>query len=85
MNDQAQCKICRKYFRYGFMYDYRGAISCEACFDKLIERRDNERVDIDRTITSDSHITRILSRDIPTASKESRRQKDYNQNKHNHD
>ncbi len=32
-----QCSVCKKEFNYSELYEYRGAIACENCFDKAIK------------------------------------------------
>lgn len=89
-----QCSICKEEFEYGEMYEYRGAISCEACFDELEKVRNFERAEIieesrhktDRfkgLDLSDSTIgkanKRILAAEIEIAQIESERLKAYEQ------
>ena len=91
-NNSAQCSICKKVFEYGEMYEYRGTISCDKCFDKLISKRDYEREQI---IIEENHKTnrfkglnisndtigkinkKIMKSDIEIAKKESDRIKNY--------
>lgn len=92
MEDLEYCPICGKEEEYGQMYEYRGAISCGDCFEKLQEKRDAQRAEI---ITEERHKTdrfkgldlsdsttgkanrEILKRDIEIAKKESKRINDY--------
>lgn len=94
MEEKGICSICKAEFDYGDMYEYRGAISCENCFEKLQEIRNAEREQI---IEEEKHKTdrfkgidlsdsvigkanrKILKRDIEIAKKESSRLKYYNQ------
>jgi neutral trehalase len=86
------CSGCgTKLSSWGTTYEYRGAYSCENCFEKVQENRDFERQQIieeERHKTdrfnldmSDSVIGKanrdILKRDIEIAKKESKRLKDY--------
>lgn len=97
MEDIVKCPLCGREEEYGNMYEYRGAISCGDCFDKLQEKRDAERAQI---IAEEKHKTekfkgldlsdssigkanrQILKADIEVAKKESKRIADYeNRNK----
>lgn len=87
-----KCSVCKQKFEYGEMYEYRGAISCEGCFDKLQQIRDHERSEI---ISEENHKTekfrgldmsdsrigkanrQILKSDIEIAKKESSRIQNY--------
>lgn len=92
MDELVECTICKKEFRYGTMYEYRGAISCWDCFDKLQVKREAERQGIiaesrhktDRfkgLDLGDSQIGKanrtILKADIEIAKKEGKRIRDY--------
>ena len=41
-----QCRICKKYFDLSDLYEYRGAIACNGCFDKSNSLRDIERQEV---------------------------------------
>lgn len=90
--DMAKCSVCKKEFEYGSMYEYRGAVACEGCFEELQVKRNAERNQI---IEEEKHKTdrfkgldlsdsatgkankEILKADIEIASKESKRISDY--------
>ena len=87
-----KCAICKKYFDYSNLYEYRGIIYCEKCHDTAIKQRNAERAEI---ITENKHKTdrfkgldlsdsqigkanrNILKVDIEIAKKESGRIKNY--------
>ena len=88
MNRFVRCSVCGKEQEYGDMYEYRGAISCENCFDELQRIRDRDRaalIEEERHKTerfrgldmSDGVIGRanreILKQDIDIAKRESAR------------
>ena len=92
MNKKVKCSICKTECEYREMYEYRGALSCEKCFDELQTKRDAERQQI---IEAEKHKTdrfkginlsndsigkankRILQADIEIAKKESKQVNDY--------
>lgn len=92
MEKKVKCSICKTECAYGGMYEYRGALSCEKCFDELQAKRDAERQQI---IEEEKHKTdrfkglnlsgdiigkankEILQSDIEVAKKESKRINDY--------
>lgn len=41
--DNDQCQICKQYFPWGEMYEYRGFISCGEHFDELCGKVDWKR------------------------------------------
>ena len=41
-----QCAKCKKEIEDRETYEYRGALSCENCFDDVIDSRDFERLEI---------------------------------------
>jgi recombinational DNA repair protein (RecF pathway) len=43
-----QCMKCKNEIEDHETYEYRGALSCESCFDEVIESRDRERLEIIR-------------------------------------
>ena len=87
------CSGCGvKLSSWGNTYEYRGSYSCESCFEKVQQQREEERENIiqeERHKTdrfkgldmSDSIIGKanreILKKDIEVASKESKRLRDY--------
>ncbi len=90
--DKGTCSVCKNEFELGEMYEYRGMIACEKCFNKACEQRDAERADIiaeNKARTnkfagldmSDSSIGKanreILKADIEIAKKENGRLKNY--------
>lgn len=46
MSDLYQCAVCGRNNPGNKTYEYRGAYSCEGCFDKMIEARDRQRSDL---------------------------------------
>lgn len=95
-----KCNLCGNKVPYGEMYEYRGHLSCEECFDDLQEKVNNQRnqiIEEERHKTdrfkgldlSDSTIGKanksILKSDIEIASKESKKLSDYERRKLNRD
>jgi len=86
------CNICNEEFDLSKLYEYRGAIACEKCFDIAKKQTDFERQEI---IEESKHKTerfrgldltnskigkanrKILKADIEIAKKESLRRKKY--------
>lgn len=87
-----KCSKCGKLLDEDETYEYRGAYSCEPCFDDVQAIRNGERAEI---IQEEKHKTErfkgldlsdsaigkanreIIKTDIEIASKESQRMKDY--------
>lgn len=87
-----ECAICHNHFEYGRMYEYRGFLNCDACFDELQAKVDNRRQEV---IEEQNHKTavfkgldmsnstigksnrEILERNIEIAKKPSKRVNDY--------
>lgn len=88
-----KCQKCRKSIKACETYEYRGAYSCEDCFDDVIAARDFQRREIiaeenaklsplkGMDLSPDNAIGRanreILRANIEIASKESGRLKEY--------
>lgn len=93
IEDKIKCDICNKEIDYSESYEYRGAISCDECFDVMTESRDKQRQsiidDYERKskrfkgfdIDPDSIIGKanreIFKKDIEIYSKETKALKDY--------
>ena len=89
---EEKCSICDEMFEYANLYEYRGVISCNDCFDELQKRRNFERQEIIEEQKyktdkfkgldlSDSQIgkanSNILKQDIMIAKKEGKRIRNY--------
>jgi|GEM_PF-1056820 len=46
MSELYQCAVCGRSNPGNSTYEYRGAYSCEGCFDQMIEARDRQRSDL---------------------------------------
>ena len=46
MKDTEQCSVCKKQFILGDLYEYRGSIACEKCFQEAQDKKDFERQEI---------------------------------------
>lgn len=55
MNKKVKFSICKTECEYGEMYEYRGALSCENCFDELQTKRDAERQQIIENLSEVKH------------------------------
>lgn len=92
IDEMVNCPLCRREEEYGQMYEYRGALACTDCIEKVREKRDIERTEViaeqnhktDRfrgLDLSDSNIGKanrqILKTDIEVAKKEGKRIRDY--------
>lgn len=55
--NKEQCQVCKNYFDYGSMYEYRGFLSCDNCFDELQSKVDNRRQEV---IAEQNHKTSVF-------------------------
>jgi superfamily II helicase len=92
MDEMETCPICKREFRIGSMFEYRGALSCWDCADELKKKRDFERAEVMDEQNHKTHMFKgldfgdnmfgdanreILKVNIEIAKKESQRLKDY--------